>query len=226
MVDFLNSNSGAFQVVFAFVITAATICYVILTRSLVRETKRLREVETEPQISIYLEPEERWINLMDLVIRNIGRGPAYNIRFEIDPDFEYRKGRFLSNLPFMQELHYLAPGQTIRFFLANAIDVFNRKVAGAFKITAHYENEVGTFKSGSFKIEFERFEGMSGIGEPPLYKIAKSIEVIHKDIQSFLTGFKRAKVEVWTQDDIRAEHEAIMKEYGENTEGHIPKSSL
>ena len=115
--EFLNQNSGAFAVIFSAVVAIATIVYAILTWRLVSETRKMREAQTEPKISATIQPREEWINFIDMVIQNIGLGPAYNIKFEINPDFEYIKGKFLSELGFMKNaLKYLAPNQKLQFF--------------------------------------------------------------------------------------------------------------
>lgn len=33
-----------------------------------------------------------------MIVENIGQGPAYGVKFEVDPDFEIVKGYFLSQL--------------------------------------------------------------------------------------------------------------------------------
>lgn len=50
---FLNDNSGAFTVIFAFIVAIATVIYVILTWRLISETRRLREAQTELQNFIH-----------------------------------------------------------------------------------------------------------------------------------------------------------------------------
>lgn len=58
LLNFLNQNSGAFTVLFSFLVTIATLAYTILTWKLVSETKKMREVQTEPKISIFMQPKE------------------------------------------------------------------------------------------------------------------------------------------------------------------------
>lgn len=53
VIKFLNHNSGAFTVIFTFIFTFATVMYVILTRRLVSETRRLRETQIELQNFIH-----------------------------------------------------------------------------------------------------------------------------------------------------------------------------
>jgi hypothetical protein len=50
---FLNDNSGAFTVIFAFIVVIATVIYAVLTWRLISETRRLREAQTEIQNFIH-----------------------------------------------------------------------------------------------------------------------------------------------------------------------------
>ena len=69
---FLNSNSGAFNVLFSLVVAASTVFYAILTRRLVRETERMRAAQTDPHVSVRLEPSVEWINFILLIVENLG----------------------------------------------------------------------------------------------------------------------------------------------------------
>lgn len=215
MIEFLNQNAGAFSVVFSFVVMLATVCYAILTLNLVKETSRLRKVETEPNISVFLEPKEQWISLMDLVIRNNGRGAAYDVRFRIDPDFECQRGGYLSSFPFMQRIKYLAPGQILRFFLASAVEVFARKEGRAFEITVSYSGASGQNYNERFLLDFDDFKGMIQVGKPPLYKLVDTLENLQRELSHALSGFKRLNVEVWTQADLEKLREEFEREENE-----------
>ena len=81
IITYLNSISGALTVIFTGVVTIATIAYAVLTWSLVSETKKMREVQTEPRIEITLKPLNFAINIVRLHVRNIGLGPAKNVEF-------------------------------------------------------------------------------------------------------------------------------------------------
>jgi hypothetical protein len=64
-------------------------------------------------------------------------------------------------------LRYLAPNQKLPFFLTNVAD------------------------EDVYLIDFSQLLGLHQLGEPPLYKIAKSIENIQKDIHNLSTEFCR-----------------------------------
>lgn len=218
--EFLNQNSGAFAVIFSAVVAIATIVYAILTWRLVSETRKMREAQTEPKISVTIQPREEWINLIDMVIQNIGLGPAYNIKFEVKPDFEYAKGSFLSELGFMKNgLRYLAPNQKLQFFLTSMIENFGEKTKKPFEIKVTYQNSMGKKYEDVYVIDFSQLIGLSQLGEPPLYKIAKNIEKIQKDLHHLSTGFRRMKVIRYTKEDIEEEREQLLERKNQKEEG-------
>ncbi len=191
--EVLNDNNGFLMLLFTAIVAFSTAVYAYLTWKLVGETKEMRKAQTEPNISITVEPREEWINFMDIKIMNIGSGPAYDVKFKIEPDFEFSKGHFLSQKKVMKEINYLAPNQKIQFFLTSLAENFHEKMKKPFKISAEYKNKSDDSFNEDFIIDFAQFEGMSQLGEPPLHKIAKNIEDIKSDIHHISTGFNRIK---------------------------------
>ena len=72
---------------FTFVVAASTVIYAFLTWKLVSETRKLREMQTAPRVSVRLELAE-YVSSggMELVIANEGQGPAQNIQFGFEGD--------------------------------------------------------------------------------------------------------------------------------------------
>ncbi|MDK2864886.1 MAG: hypothetical protein PWP37_1078 [Thermotogota bacterium] len=220
VLEFLNQNSGAFAVIFSAVVAVATVMYAILTWRLTSETRKMREVQTEPKVSVIVQPKEEWINFIDMVIQNIGLGPAYNIKFKINPDFEYAKGKFLSELGFMKNgLRYLAPSQKLQFFLTSMIENFEEKTKKTFEIRVTYQNNVGKKYEDVYIIDFSQLIGLSQLGEPPLYKIAKNIEKIQRNIQHLSTGFHKMKVIRYTKEDIEEEQRQRLEQKSQKDDG-------
>lgn len=209
--DYLNQNSGAITVIFTAFVAIATVVYAILTWKLVSETRMMREVQTEPKISAIIQPKDYWLNFIDLIIQNIGLGPAYNIKFEISPDFEDRNLK-LSEIGFIKHgLRYLAPNQKIQFFLTSLTENYEEKVKNPFEIRIIYENSIHKPYSNIYSIDFSQFTGTSQLGEPPLYKISKNIEDIQKNIGYLSTGRNKLQVITYTKKEIDEEEEKIME---------------
>lgn len=193
IIDFLNQNNGAITVIFSTVVAIATVVYAILTWKLVSETRKMREVQTEPKISATIQADERYINWINLIIQNIGLGPAYNIKFELNPDFvdenipdvenldEFFK---LSEVGFIKNgLPYFAPNQKIQFFLTNIAEDFKKKLETPFEIKIIYENSIHKSYSDLYKIDFSQQRRLNQVGKPPIYEISKNLENIGKTLE-------------------------------------------
>lgn len=207
-IDFLNQNSGAITLIFTMVVALATVAYVVLTWSLVSETKKLREVQTEPKISAIIQPREEWLNFIDLIIQNIGLGPAYNIQFQVDPDFEEEERSFkLSDIGFIKNgLRYLAPNQKLQTYLTNLADNFEEKCNNPFIIVISYQNAIGKMYNDEYLIDFSQRREIRDLDKPAINKIADGIESIEKHVEKYLSQDEeriRNLNELCTQFDIR-----------------------
>jgi hypothetical protein len=156
--DFFNKNSGAVTALFTVGLTIVTLIYAILTWSISKETKIMRKAQTEPNISAIIQSEDESINLIDLIIKNIGLGPAYNVKFEINPDFEDRilRGK-LSEIGFIKNgLPYFAPNQEFKIFLTNLVENYQEKIKTTFKIKITYESNIHKPYSNTYLIDFSQ----------------------------------------------------------------------
>ena len=174
-------------IVFSGIVAISTVVYAFLTWRLVSETKRLRVAQTEPMVSVTYHPREEWINFIDFSIKNVGAGPALDIRFEVEPDFEYVENKWLSQLNlFKSGLKYLGPGDERRFFLTSLTEDGDAKVGNPFEVRVTYRGTIGDEKTDLFVIDFSELEGIMQLGTPPLHEIADSMK-------SFAEEFRRRK---------------------------------
>ncbi len=214
MFKLLNQNSGALLVVFSLVVTLATVFYVILTRSLVSETRKMREAQTEPDIFISIQLREESINLVDMIIRNIGLGSAYSLKFEVNADFEYRKGHKLSQLNLIKNgLNYLAPNQRINIFTSYFPDLIKRKIITPFNIKVTYKNKFERPYENEYTIDFSEFIGLIQVSEPSLKKVANNLEKIQRDIHTIIySSYPRIKVVTHTKKDMEEEKKRQLEQ--------------
>jgi hypothetical protein len=82
--DFLNDEKFI-DIVFTsipnIILAIITISYVILTRELVLANKEMADIQKEPRLVAYLEPENHYGRL---IIENVGKGIATNIHLTIE----------------------------------------------------------------------------------------------------------------------------------------------
>ena len=206
MIDWLNSNSGAVNAISSVVLVLVTIWYVCLTRRLVLENKKLREMTMRPALVVTAEIDETHINLINFRVENIGGGAARNIRLRTSREFMRGNNRSLNELGlFKRGIPLLSPGRNIETFLASAFELLQQE---PLEVTAEYEDATGRKIEETFLVDFAAFENLSRVGEAPLHTIAKSIEKLQKSIGNLSSGTKKLSVLVYSQDDLDAESSA------------------
>jgi hypothetical protein len=203
-------SSGGFayrehlQVVFAAAITGATVAYAILTRTLVRETRRLREIGSEPWVSVYVEPSKRGIGFLEFIVSNVGNGPAYDIKLALQSDWQIFPERYpevrLSGIGlFKNGIRYLAPGQSLRTFVGKGEDLVKRDTH-ELPIKLSYRNHARTVTTEDLSISFAHLVGLMSVGEPADVKAANMLERIAGHLRRF-GGLSPIPVDVFTQKD-------------------------
>jgi len=216
ILEFLENNSGAFSVIFTAIVAISTFVYAILTWKLVGETRSLRKVQTDPQVSVFIQHREEFINIIDMVIKNIGLGPAYDITFELDNDIMDLGKKPISELNYFKSgINYIAPGQTIKFVLTSMLDDFEKKKNICIKINVRYKDKNNNLYQETFSIDFSEYLGILQLSEPPMYKIAKNIEKLQADFHRISTGFSKLKTIVYTQKEIDEGIDQLLKDKNE-----------
>jgi hypothetical protein len=230
LLDYLNMNSGAFNALFSGVVAISTVVYAVLTWRLVSETRKMRHAQTEPKVAVTYRSREEWMALVDIVVKNIGLGPAYDIKFEIAPVTDGGASqeliKELMERNFMNAgLSFLAPDQEVSSFFTNATDKFEEKMASRLSIKASYKSATGEQYLSEYLIDLSELRGMERIGEPPLYKIAKNVEKIAENIKGVASGNRRVKTDIYTSEDrekAEAERRAYYEEHKQKQQDNEP----
>ena len=206
MIEFLNNNSGVLMLFFTAMVAVSTVVYAVLTGKLVSETRKLREVQTEPKIHITLESLDFAINIIRLNIKNIGLGPASDLQF--DPTVisggesakkllqEFTRPNF-----FKTGLHHFGPGQNIHSRDTQITDDFEGKAASMLSFKLRYKSATGQQYDEEIIIDMSEIKGTSQLGTPNLYSIAKSLEKMEGNIGHIVSGSKRVKADIYSSED-------------------------
>lgn len=209
---FLKNNETVLMIIFSFLVAIATLVYAKLTWELVSETRHLRRAQTEPNISITIQPNEEMLERMDMIVQNHGFGSAYNLQFTVNPDFEMFSGMLLSEMGFIKNgLKYLAPNQKIQFILAVFDINRNMKNENSFEIKVTYQNVMKAEYEHLYCIDFSQFNYFSQLGEAPLQKIADKIDIIQKDIYRISSGSHKMKVIMYTKNEEEEEKKSKLE---------------
>lgn len=211
--DYLNKNSGALTVLFTAVVTISTVAYAVLTWILVSETKRMRQVQTEPRIEITIRSFDFAIHIVRLRIRNIGLGPAINVKFTprvlsggeaaqalLD---ELTKSNF-----FKVGLKYFGPGQERFSHYTPMTDGYDGKIESVLSIDFEYESTTGIKYTEQATIDMSELKGEYQLGTPNLYSIAKSLEKLQEEFSHITSGFKKISTNIYTSEDREKEQQS------------------
>lgn len=223
MIEFLeslNNYSVALTVIFTAVVTISTVFYAVLTGTLVTETRKMREVQTEPKIHITIESFDFSVHIIRLNIKNIGLGLANDLKFEPvvvsggDSATNLLK-EFTESHFFTTGLRHFGPGQNIYSGCAHTQEDFEGKSASVLAFKLKYKNATGKQYNDEIIIDMSEIKGRYQLGEPNLYSIAKSLEKMQKDVGQIVSGSKRIKTDVYSSEDRRIEREERKQYYDE-----------
>ena len=205
--------------VFTGVVAISTVAYALLTWRLVSETRRLREVQTEPRVSMRLELATHvGHGGIELVIRNEGQGPAQNIRFNFqgDPTYfiDHGQDQPVDQITAIKNgLPYLGPGQDFRILMGWLYgEAFERASQQPWLFHVAYENSLGKLQSSDYTLDFSQFSGLIIGGGPPLVKIEKHLEAIKNDFSRIATGTRKIQVLTQTKKEYLNEREDLVRQ--------------
>jgi hypothetical protein len=212
LLEFLNKNSGALTVLFTAVVTVATAVYAALTWVLVKETRMMREVQTEPKLQVTVSSFDFAIHIVRLHVRNVGLGPALNVTFKPKvlaggQSAEKLLAEFTDVNFFSVGLKHFGPGQERVSGYTQLTEDHDGKMASVLAIDVTYSSATGKSYSDSLVVDISELKGSYQLGKPHIYAISQSLEKMQKDIHHLTTGFHRIKANIYTSED-RAEESA------------------
>ena len=207
------------MVIFTGVVAASTVVYAVLTWKLVSETRRLREVQTEPRVNIRVEADHTGRPGYELTIRNEGQGVAKNVSFEFEGDPSYFRNSWvhrsppeINELPVIRDgLDYLEPNQVYRFPLGTVSpEEYERAVETPWTFRTQYESLYGNPRTDTYIVEFSQFRGMI-FDSNHLKEIAEHMKAVREDIHRFTEGHARVQVVTQTREEFEQRREEWRK---------------
>lgn len=189
ILELLNNNSGALIAISSFILTIITLIYVILTSKLVLENKKMREVLNAPKVIAVIEPFPERASMVEMVLKNIGFRPAFNIVIRVEPDLMCYSGKkLLSEHSFAKRgISYLAPGDEFRHFLNEASDMSKQEQETIYKGSVTYTDALRKVYSSNFAIDFSARDDTRFIGRKN--KLEESLKKIQEDIHALAKKF-------------------------------------
>ncbi len=199
----------------AAILAITTIVYAWITRRMLNETKRMRESQTEPHVFINIQPMKRAEFLLNMVIQNIGHGPAYDLKFSVMPDIVMGTDYKLSEVNLIKEgFKYLAPDQKIECIVAHTITEAKKKVKTLHTVTVTYRDRAEKKFSETFVLDFTEYFGIRYSDTDPYKGIIEKLDAIHKDLDGFAReSGSKLRVITQTKQEHKEEVQRILDEY-------------
>lgn len=164
------------------ILVLTTIVYVFFAGKLTQETVKLREVETTSFISIYFDTTFSAVSHSKIVIKNIGKAPAYNISFNIDDKYlEHFNGYTFEN-----DIEYFAPEQEF-YILANGFNALKEAGFDSIPITVEYKAKDNRSFRELYNLRWQHYQyyekdNIEGIRKA-LEDIKKEVTILNKTIK-------------------------------------------
>ena len=174
--------------IFSGVVAISTIAYVVLTGKLVKETKLSREFFLDSQIIAYIVNFEASPSIVSLVIKNIGKGVAKNVRFQIIKDIEYRNSNSLNKIGIFNDgIKVFPPNHQYKFILMS-LTGDPKKIEDNIAFTIEYDDALNKKNKETFDLRFMEIEGLSNLTPPGTYigRISYRLEKIEKILEKYL----------------------------------------
>ncbi|MCX8126598.1 MAG: hypothetical protein N3E40_05620 [Dehalococcoidia bacterium] len=175
---------------------------------------------TEPVLEVTYRSRDEAMALLDVVVKNIGGGPAYGVmvKFSAEPA-STGATELLDSLKkissFERGISVLMPGQEFTSFWTDVRKDFNDKVKTIVRAHSSCLSATGQTYKREHQIDMSELEGVVRLGTPPLLSIANSLKDIKDDLNKLATGFRKLAVDTYTQEDrdrIEAERQAHRDE--------------
>jgi len=196
------------QLIFSFLVAIATLVYAYLTAQLVKLNKDIRDIQKKqlyPNINIDFQNEEHNMNLINIIIENIGKSTAYDVHINIKPDIGYYKNKKLSDLPIIKNNHDLPANKRIKFFLTNLLENTEDKIKEPFKISVDYKNEKGKQFNKEFEIDLNMLSGALYSAYTPIIDMRNFLNDINKNIEKLVEGKEKIKIIRYTKEEANKE---------------------
>jgi hypothetical protein len=162
---------------------------------------------------------------VELVIENIGAGPAYDLTFNTTDDWEIISNprHTLAEMSLIKNgIRYLAPRQKLRFLIGTGVEAAKRQKK-SFDLQVAYRSASGETPNEIFTVSFDHLIGMIGAGTPSEERLTRAIEKLSENVERWSTGFQKLNVELWTQDDIRKRDADLRSYYDERAGQNSPQ---
>lgn len=192
----------------AWATAIAAFVYTLFTIWLVSETRRMRQVYTDPCVVVFIRKHATEDTLLELVIRNIGSGMARNITFGLPQGLQtclwgigvesLAPGEPVSRGALVQGIPALAPNQerAILWGQWKGIEKHLLTWANPEIRASFFGADLRTSFETKNPIEIASFDGLSLAPDNPIASVSKELKSLNAEIRALRNHIERAAIKL------------------------------
>ena len=185
----------------AIVQAIATVCLFLLTGVLAwatwllaRESREARADANRPRVSAKFQQDPDYGSFIRLVLKNLGRGPALNLRFSLngnEADFEKHKVRLLRNTS--APINFLSHEEAETYHFGTATNLFKDPPMESFTVQLEYEDLDGKHYDHSVNLNVKEFQKLVRVSSSVARKQLTALEGIDTSVKTLVDRFSDEK---------------------------------
>ncbi len=189
--DFLGITAVGWQGLGVMGTAAAVVVALTVGWRQLAAARKLRLEQARPYVIVDFQPGQGAEKLLDLVITNIGKSPAYDLRIAFDPapvrakeiaKFPLKDARILN-----EPTPMFAPGREFRMFFDNAVDRYQTDLPMNFQVTTTYRDSRKKKYKETFTIDFDSYRGAA-------YTVVHGVHDAVKHLKAISDTLKRSAI--------------------------------
>ena len=165
IIEWLNSYFGVISSIATVVIAVFAVITACLTRSLANDNRLMRMAGTKPKVVIYLAAGSQREHAVNLVLANVGRGPARNVEFTIrgdSHDFEtHGVSSVLVGPSNGMGVDFLPQGERIQSFFGWGPSLLGPPPLSCFSVSITFEDLNGRVHQANYQLDVEKLGWIS-----------------------------------------------------------------
>ncbi|MFT9774384.1 hypothetical protein ACMZ29_17230 [Brevibacterium casei] len=214
----------------ATALVAAITAFLVLrqlhaAREQLNDARKAQAEQERPYVVVSIDHSEAGSQLMDLVIQNVGKTPARNLRLTFDPapvraeetpGLELAKARL-----FNEPLPLLPPGRVIRTFFDSAIDRKDSNLPSEYNVQVTYENTSGERWKEDSVLDLDILEGAMFVETYGMHHLAKAVRELGQHLRKASILQRRGHVQTdSTVEERTARDQRVHAEQNEARRAH------
>ncbi len=191
VLEVLNKYAASIQALATIVLIAVTVGLFLATwnmawstKLLADENRKLREDAKKPQVSAKLKPMAEHGDFIQLVLNNLGRGAALNVKFRLEGDEEYFKTHEMTVRGGLAPINFMSQGESEIYELGPGRTLFDDPRMKPFSVVIEYEDVDGQSYEKRIVLDVKQFDGLAWSGASVAWRQMEALEGIAKHFKS------------------------------------------